>query len=200
MVDELDLDIDNLYDKQGVPTRGSLLISSPLVGDTLFMRSVVAMVDNDSEGSMGLIVNRLLPQTLKDVMPDWLGDNDFPLFIGGPLHVDSLFFIHTFPVEVIKDSIQLKQGLYFGGNEDDLRSVIKLLPPYCNRLRFFLGYSGWMPGQLAGEIENGDWAVTRNYHPDTVMTEDYEMWDKVIDIFGERYRHWHEWPYSPSNN
>lgn len=73
IMEEISIDIFNLLDKQPEPARGNVLLAKPTVDDACFKRSVILLVDHDSEGSMGVIVNRLTDYTLADVIegPDY---------------------------------------------------------------------------------------------------------------------------------
>ncbi len=73
---------------------GDLLIAEPSIfGDLNFHRSVVILVDHKIEGYLGFIINKVLPYTLKDIISEI--KVDLPLFSGGPVEEDSLFFIHN---------------------------------------------------------------------------------------------------------
>ena len=70
-MDDLNLDIFNLFDTQPEPSRGSLLVAKPTVEDLCFKRSVTILVDHDNEdGSMGVIVNKPTRFLLNEVIPE----------------------------------------------------------------------------------------------------------------------------------
>ena len=91
-MEEISIDIFNLLDKQPEPARGNVLLAKPTVDDACFKRSVILLVDHDSEGSMGVIVNRLTDYTLADVVegPDYF--QEIPLYMGGPVGLNQMFF------------------------------------------------------------------------------------------------------------
>ncbi len=80
---------------------GKLLVATPVVlGDPNFHRAVVLMVDHKTSGSLGFILNKKLEYTLNEVMEGI--DSEFPLFFGGPVDPDSLFYIHSYGSEILK--------------------------------------------------------------------------------------------------
>ena len=47
-------------------------------------------------------------------------------------------------------------------------------------VRFFVGYSGWAPGQLKGELGRGDWWIVQA-DADTVFRKDSTtLWDELV--------------------
>lgn len=112
IMEELNQDIFNLLDEQPTPARGSLLVAKPTVQDYMFGRTVIMVVDHDSEnGTMGLIVNKLSGLLLHDVLPDAASLGiDIPLYVGGPVHTDMLFILHTLGEQLIPDSLQVARG------------------------------------------------------------------------------------------
>ncbi len=76
--------------KQNRPSRGKLLISEPALRDFYFGRSVVLLVEHtDGEGTIGLILNKPIHLKLNQVVKEF-PDNEFPLFLGGPVHPERL--------------------------------------------------------------------------------------------------------------
>jgi len=69
-----------------------------------------------------------------------------------------------------------------------------------DNIRFFIGYSGWMPKQLESELKRDSWLVS-NITAERVMRASTEtMWqDTVVDL-GEKYRHWLNFPSEPALN
>lgn len=196
-MEELNQDIFNLLDDQPTPARGSLLVAKPTVLDYMFGRTVIAVVDHDVEnGTMGLIVNKLSGFNLRDVLPDAASlEVDIPLYVGGPVHTDMLFFLHTLGEEVIPDSLKIKQGLWFGGDYDAMKQYIEGGNLIEGKVKFIIGYSGWDGGQLEGEIERHDWAVLKGMKPAHLMLAEEEgLWRRAVALFGDKYRLWQNWP------
>lgn len=196
-----DTDIFNLNDLQPLPQRGSMLVARPTVEDYCFGHSVIMMVDGEEEeGSMGLILNRPTNLTMHDIMPELKGSQDIKIFLGGPVNVDLMFFIHTLGNEVIPQSMPLSNGIFLGGDIEATKTWLANNPPE-NRIKFFVGYSGWERKQLANEIDRQDWVVLDTLDTSSIMSHDNDqLWRKAVAQFGDRYRLWLNWPTSPSDN
>ena len=202
VMEEINQDIFNLFDKQPSPSRGTVVVAKPTVEDLCFKRSVIVMVDHDNEkGSMGVIVNKFTGFTLHDLLPDMENAEEIPLFLGGPVNPEMMFFLHTLGSDVIPDSIQIAHGLYFGGQYDMMKKYVASGEPVAGRVKFILGYSGWGKDQLAGEITRHDWAVLKQADRGMLMDEaDDQLWRNAVSQFGDKYRMWLNWPRDVINN
>lgn len=198
------MDIRNLlYDNNTtpLPERGNLLISDPLMTEPHFSRSVVMILDVTKEqGHLGLALNKPTALTLNDLIPDWDKGRDLPVYCGGPVDMQRLFLLHSLGQE-FPGSEEVIPGIYVGGNVDDIISYVNAGGETTGKMRFFLGYSGWDPNQLQGEIIRHSWAV--NPHPDGKMLllgEGDPYWREEVKALGDRYRSWLVVPQDPSMN
>ncbi len=66
---------------------GSLLVASPRLVDPNFVRTVVALLNHDENGAMGLVVNRPTDMPVADHLPEWEDSLVSPpvVFYGGPV-------------------------------------------------------------------------------------------------------------------
>lgn len=187
-------DIFNLADNQPEPTRGSVLIAKPTVDDPCFSRSVITIIDHSATGSMGLIINHPANINLNEVIPELDSNADIPLFIGGPINLDTLFYLHTLG-EAIPQSKHITSDLYLGGDYDAVKRYINSGAPVYGKIKFFMGYSGWAAGQLVSEIGLHDWAVASDINIDMILREgEDDIWRNAVNSLGERYRMWLNWP------
>lgn len=178
---------------------GSLLAAEPFLGDPNFERSVILLTEyNESEGSIGFVVNKPLDLDLDDIV---IG---FPslqstVYHGGPVQQDNLFFIHR-KGDLLPGSQHISGDLYWGGDLEPLKEMIecKLITP--NDIRFFLGYSGWGNGQLESEIEEKSWVVMEKNSLDIFDNQPSEMWKKVLLQLGGTYSLWANSPSDPTLN
>ena len=177
-------------------------MAKPTVGDFFFKRSLVLIVDPDEgEGSMGVIVNHYMGYNLRDIIPDIESVEEIPLYLGGPVGTQMLFYLHTLGPDVIPESIEVGDGVYFGGQFDAIKRYVELGAPIDGRIKFIVGYSGWEHEQLAGEIARHDWAVLDNGGRDLLMGEgDDDQWRDAVSRFGDRYRLWLNLPSDPACN
>jgi putative transcriptional regulator len=136
-------------------TQGKLLIASPRLADPNFMRTVVLMVQHNNQGALGLVLNRPLELTVreacKESLPEECDVNQI-LHQGGPCQ-GPLMVLHG--NELSKDSDVLP-GVYFTTERAKIESLLKKPAPNA---RYFVGYSGWGPGQLEAEMEVESWLV-----------------------------------------
>ena len=194
----------NLDDEQLVPVRGSLLVAKPTVADPIFRSSVVLMIEHDKQGSMGLMISNYQGWTLKHQLADVDCERGIPVFLGGPVGMDQLFYLHTLGPEVIPDALSLGGGLYLGGDFDVMQDYLRHRRPddgIEGCIKFCLGYSGWEAGQLQQEIDRHDWAVVDALPLATIMSDQCDnIWHEAVAQFGDRYRLWLNWPIDPSFN
>ena len=193
-------DIFHLTDKQPEPKRGALLIAKPTVDDTCFSRSVIVAVNHSERGSMGLIVNKPSGLTLNDAIDGLLTNEELPLYLGGPVNTELLFYIHSLG-DVITDAKPIGNGLYVGGSYDAMKAYINSGAPVNGNVKFMLGYSGWTAGQLNAEIGLNDWAVNLDVDSRIVLSNHTgDMWQQMVARMGERYKMWQNWPSDLSMN
>lgn len=179
------------------PTKGHLLVAEPsIIGDVAFNRSVVLLADHSEKGSVGFILNKILDFTLKDLIPDL--DSNFKIYNGGPVEQDNLYFIHKVP-ELIPESIEIANGIYWGGDFDVVIELIGKKLINEKQIRFFLGYSGWDAQQLNEELNSHSWIVTED--PTDIIARPYNsFWkDKMMQLGGE-YLLWSNAPENPTYN
>lgn len=197
----INADIFNLNDEQPQPLPGSLLVARPTVGDPCFGRSVIAMVKHDSEGSMGVILNRMTNLCLSDLIDDVKLAEELPVFLGGPVNTEMMFFLHDLEPEVIGESEPVGKNLYLGGDFDAMKAYLASGTDIASHVRFFVGYSGWESGQLIDEVDRHDWVVLDGIDAQFALRTPYQtMWDESVSRFGDRYRLWRNWPIEPNDN
>jgi putative transcriptional regulator len=181
------------------PSAGKLLISEPFLNDPNFKRSVVLLTEYENEGAIGFILNQSSNLLIKDLIPDlWLAD--FPVFIGGPVEVDTVHFIHRC-YDKIKSGVEIADGVFWGGDFETLKLLVNSNSITGEEVKFFLGYSGWGAKQLEGEIVENTWIVSDQYHPETIFSHnEEELWKEVIINLGPKYAHISNFPIDPNLN
>jgi putative transcriptional regulator len=180
------------------PSRGKILISEPFLRDSNFGRSVVLLIDHTKEGSMGLIMNKLLPMKLNDVVNEFKYLEDIPLYKGGPMGTDTLFYLHT--LKDVEGALAIGGGLYLNGNFNEIKRYILQGNQIEGNIRFFLGYSGWQDGQLNQEIEENTWMIGKGEITSLMIDEIKNMWKKALGSLGGKYETWSHFPITPSLN
>lgn len=183
------------------PHTGCLLVSEPCLNEVYFQRSVILLVDHDPLiGSMGLVLNKSSNLMLNTVIEGLEHVPEIPIFCGGPMESDHLFYVHTLG-RLIPGSVQIAEGLYIGGDIDMILSYIKSGKRIDGHIKFFLGYSGWEAGQLGDEISNIFWIVSEKVTPSFCICGDGEQcWRKAVADLGEDYKSWLNYPHFPILN
>jgi putative transcriptional regulator len=177
--------------------RGQLLIASPSLTDPNFWRTVVLIVEHSDEGALGLILNRPSDSAAEDAVPELLEllDPEEPLFVGGPVQPSGVVVLAEF--EDPGDAALLAF--------DDIGVVLSagtpdLLAAGIRQGRAFAGHSGWGPGQLDSEIEEGAWILEPARREDAFHAEPEELWSQVLRRKGGRYQLVARMPVDPSLN
>ncbi|ERI85482.1 YqgE/AlgH family protein [Bacteroides pyogenes] len=191
-------DIFKIQSNNVVPARGKVLISEPFLRDTTFGRSVILLIDHSNEGSMGLIINKQLPLCLNDIIKELKYEDEIPLYKGGPVATDTLFFIHTLPD--ISGSLSINKGLYLNGDFDEIKKYILQGNKVNNRIRFFLGYSGWESDQLDSEIKENTWLISKEDNAYLMREDIKDMWKRSLEKLGSKYETWARFPQVPTLN
>lgn len=178
--------------------QGRLLISEPLMKDDFFKRSVILLSEHDEKGSVGFILNKLTDLSLNEAVKDF-PDFDAPLYFGGPVDSDMLFYIHKLG-DKLKDSRQIADGIYWGGDYDQLKFLIDTHQVKPNEIRFYVGYSGWTPNQLENELKENSWVVGDSKIDFTFYEDAASLWSKVLRSMGKEYAMLANYPEDPSWN
>ena len=160
---------------------GVFLIAKPAMADPNFRRSVVLVTQAPEGTTVGFIINRPSNRSLAQILPDSEVFKRFtePLYVGGPVQREDLFAVFR-----TKEKPQGAPGVL--SVLDDLAfamdpaAVEKLMHAPPERVRFFNGYAGWAPGQLAAELERGGW-YTLNADADIVFRKNMDtLWEELI--------------------
>lgn len=185
----------------GKPSVGSLLISEPFLMDDYFRHSVICMVEYESDkSSMGFVLNHSTGISLAELIPGITRQEPVPVFCGGPMSQDRLYYIHTLG-ELIADSRQIAEGLYIGGSYEEILQYVNAGYPVDGVVRFFVGYSGWSRFQLDEEISDKVWTVSRNISTENILTGSGDnYWHHHVKSLGPEFRGWLLHPKNPQAN
>lgn len=185
------------FKNQNAPEKGRLLISEPFLPDPNFERSVVLLCENNEDGSFGFILNKPSLLNLGEVIE--FNDLKETVYVGGPVQQDTLHFIHR--NASLHEATEIYEGVYWGGNFESLMTLINTGQMKASDVRFFLGYSGWEPGQLDEELEANSWIVC-DYVEDIFLfsADSSEMWKKTLENMGGRFSVYSNYPIDPRLN
>lgn len=170
------------------PQKGSLLIAEPsILNDDSFNRSIILLTEHNESNSVGFILNRPLKFTINDIIPEI--NCSFIVYQGGPVEQDNLYFIHNIP-ELIPDSVQVSNNIYWGGNFESLKKLLDEGKIKNTEIRFFLGYSGWGTNQLEHELMNNSWFVSENDFENIFSADNESLWKNKLMQKGGEYKIW----------
>ena len=155
-------------------------------------------LDHTDEGTMGLIINKPLPIFVNDIIKEFKYINDIPLYKGGPVATDTLFYLHT--LANISGAIPVSKGLYLNGDFDEIKKYILQGNKVDQHIRFFLGYCGWEGEQLNDELKENTWLVSKEDKDYLMNSDTKDMWKEALEKLGSKYEAWSRFPRVPTFN
>lgn len=196
----MDMTIFQIESNKIHPRKGDLLISAPFLKDFYFARSVILMIENNDEGSMGIVLNKSFSNimTLNEVIPELASLPPIPLYKGGPVERKTLFYLHSF--SELKDALPLGNGLYVNGDFEQMKRYLLCGGSTQGYIRFFMGYTGWQKGQLKQEIETNTWIINKDSHLDLLNMNLRDLWKESLCDMGGKYAVWSHYPKYPIMN
>lgn len=196
----MDMTVFQVESNKVLPRQGGLLISAPFLRDYHFSRSVVLVIDHNEEGTMGIVLNKSFSSlmTLNELVPSLAFVPPIPLYKGGPVSRETLFYLHTLPF--IKGALPMGNGLYLNGDFESMQQYILGGGPVQGVVRFFAGYAGWQRGQLKDEIESNTWVVNNENKVDLLNMYLRDLWQETLTDLGGKYAIWARYPKYPTMN
>jgi putative transcriptional regulator len=182
-----------------IPQKGDLLLSEPLLPDHNFDRTVIILCEHNEEGSFGFVLNKLSILKVDEVLQS-IESFDTSLYVGGPVQQNTLHFIHN--IDLLKGGGQkIRDDLYWGGDFEQLLLLVNDGNIDKNKIRFFIGYSGWSELQLQQEVDKNTWIVARGVHPSYIFNTDPErLWKDILEKMGGRFKVYANYPSDPKLN
>lgn len=163
------------------PLGGRLLVSTPLLGDPHFARTVVYLLEHDGGGTVGVILNRPSHTPVGQVLPSWHDAVSEPsvVFNGGPVQPDGALCLGQVAAADPADEPGVRP-VVDGVATVDLDGDVATIAGRTRQLRVFAGHSGWAPDQLDAEIAEGAWWVVTGYPGDLFSDDPKPMWSRVL--------------------
>ncbi|WP_172676948.1 YqgE/AlgH family protein [Aestuariivita boseongensis] len=167
---------------------GKVLIAMPGMGDPRFEHAVVFLCSHSDEGAMGLIVNKpssdvslreLLEQL--EIMPS-APDLARPVYFGGPVEGGRGFVLHGPDYGSQIHTLQVTDEIAMTATVDVLEDIGRGAGP--SELLMLLGYAGWGPGQLEGEIAQNGWLTADADAKLIFGTPDPMKWGAALKSLG----------------
>lgn len=136
------------------------LIAMPTLADPNFTHTVTYICEHNSEGAMGIVINRPLELSLGDVLEHMeisaggRVDTATSIYGGGPVQQEHGFVLHQ-PVGMWESSLAITDEIAVTTSRDILRAIAHGEGP--QRYLVALGYAGWGAGQLEQEMADNAW-------------------------------------------
>lgn len=159
---------------------GTLLVADRRLKDPNFLKAIILVVAYDEHGAVGLVINRPgevpISQLLAGVKE--ARERKDTAFSGGPVEPKSVLALLR--GSKAPDGAQRIVGDVWAIPDEDSVQETLAMHPGPDKLRFYLGYAGWGPGQLETELDAGAWRVIPA-KGDTVFDQEPEsLWDRVV--------------------
>jgi putative transcriptional regulator len=136
---------------------GLSIKSTDLLNGSFFEHTIILIVEHNQEGSIGFVTNKPLGKSLHELV-EFNHSKPFPLMDGGPVDREHLFVLHKRP-DLIEGGKQIPNGLYLGGNMEQVIEAINTKGANQQEIQLFIGYCGWDLGELEAEVEEGSWII-----------------------------------------
>lgn len=169
--------------RPGASLAGQLLVATPEMGDPRFRHAVILMVQHDSKGALGIVINRAVEQVPAAKLLDALGldskgsTGQIELFAGGPVQPEVGFVVHSTEYHR-SGTVDIDGRVAMTVNPEVLRDIGHNEGPRQSLVAF--GYAGWGPGQLDAELAQGAW-FTVPEDPKLVFDADRDkLWDDLL--------------------
>jgi len=155
----------------------SLLIAMPSLNDPTFAKSVIYVCEHQTQGTVGLIINRPMQFPLGlvfdqlEIEPIHVESNRLPLLFGGPIQPERGFVIHR-PFGGWRSSLALREDVTVTTSNDIIRAIADDTGPKDALVA--LGYVGWGAEQLDKELIDNVWLVCP-YKPELLYEVPFEQ-------------------------
>lgn len=180
------------------PAPGILLIADPFLKDPNFKRSVVFLCEHQEEGSFGFVLNRTYEYSLDELITG-VEDLKIPVYYGGPVQMDTIHFLHQYPLQ-IPGGFKVAEDIYWGGDFETAISLLRAGDLDITRIRFYIGYSGWSKGQLKDELQEKSWLTVAATRKLIFHKEINEIWKDALRHLGGDYELLVNFPIDPQLN
>ncbi len=156
------------------------LIAVPQMQDPNFKQSVVFLLECNEEGALGVVINRESPMLLADLCNDhqiaYSGERDKRVRSGGPVQPEQGIVVYG-DEHIDPEGREVCEGLHVSASRGTLGRLCDL--PH-GRFHCYSGYTGWGPGQLEHEIEEGSWVYAPADAGSVLDIDPESMWVAVL--------------------
>ena len=156
-----------------------LLVAHPAFRDLEWRQTVIIAAPAPNGGHVGVILNRPTKRSLGSLFPEHEPSKKVidPVYYGGPFSRTALVaLVHT-DHSPGAGAVPIMKDVYLAFRANTIDHVIETTP---NDARYFVGYVGWLPGELRSEIDRGLWSVL-DADVDMVFRKDTDgLWEELL--------------------
>jgi putative transcriptional regulator len=137
---------------------GNIIISTHSLNGTNFEKAAIVITEHNEKGTIGYVFNKPFPRNFNE-LEEFKHSVPVPLYAGGPVQTDMLYFMHRRP-DLIEKGEPVAGDVLMGS---DFKKAVQLLNNAqlsVDDMRLFIGYCGWDANELEAEITEGSWQVT----------------------------------------
>jgi len=167
--------------------KGKLLLATPTMQDHRFKNVAILICYYDSDGCMGLVINRSQPITVDTVLDDLNIPHaeavNFPVYEGGPVEPYRGFVLHDH-THHYDTTLPISDDILLSTSRDIIEDIAR--GALQHRYMLLLGYTGWDAGQLEQEITQNDWMISPASQDIIFDTPLSERWEKSAIQMGVR--------------
>jgi putative transcriptional regulator len=159
---------------------GKLLVASRELGDPNFAKTVILLVHYDTEGVIGLMINRRTAVPISRVFADLKTAKDIsdPVYLGGPVETPTVFALLR-SKDTLEGGEHVFGGVYWISTKSALEKTISSRPD-PGAFHVYLGYAGWTADQLRNEIRLGGWFVFQADNQTVFNANPDSLWHEMI--------------------
>jgi len=155
------------------------LVAHPSFRDLDYRQTVLIAAPAPNGGHVGVILNRPTRRSLGSLFPEHEPSKKVidPVYYGGPFSRGALVALVRTETSPGTGTVLIMRNLYMAFRANTIDRIIEATP---NEARYYVGYVGWRPGELKGEIDRGLWSVLTP-DLDVVFRKDMEgLWEELI--------------------
>jgi putative transcriptional regulator len=176
-----------MEDKYAGSLRGQFLLAMPALVDPNFRQTVTCICEHNSEGAMGLIINRVHSELSGKVIFEELDieysaeAESIPIHLGGPVHIGEIFILHGSPFDW-GASLMVTPTLAMSNTRDILEAIAIGKGPQSFVIA--LGCAGWGPGQLEFELRENAWLTFPIFEENIFEMPIEARWEEAVKKMG----------------
>lgn len=156
-----------------------ILVAHPSLRDLDYRQTVLIAAPAPNGGHVGVILNRPTRRPLASLFPQHEPSKKVidPVFYGGPFSRGALVALVRTEATPGNGAVALTKTLHMAFRANVIDQIIETTP---NEARYYVGYVGWRPGELKGELDRGLWSIL-NVDPEMVFRKDTDgLWEELL--------------------